>query len=67
MQNDQIKWLTTTGDIVEMECGSTVCGFIPGYAELWTKYIGNYEGKAVHYPLIGLEKLSAEKKRRIFA
>ncbi len=60
--NEAINWLVSTGDIVEIDHGATVCGFLPGYAELWAKYIGNHEGKAVHYPFTGLEKLTPEKK-----
>lgn len=63
-EDSAIKWLIASGDIVERDCASTVCTLIPLYALLWANFIGNENGEAKSYPLVGLERLKLEEQTK---
>lgn len=64
LEDDAIEWLKARGDIVERDCASTVCALIPLYALLWANFIGNDNGQAKSYPLLGLELLKADERAK---
>ncbi len=67
IEEEALKWLKQTGDIVERECADTVCSLIPNYAVLWAKFIGNDQGKAEPYFLYGIDSLDEEQERILSA